>query len=52
MNKEKNIKTEDYEGIEETLAIYSVPGLVKAILEASNSPAEEYISHEEAWEDE
>lgn len=52
MNKEKIIESEDYDGIEETIAIYSVPGLVKAILEASNSPAEECISHEEAWEDE
>lgn len=39
----------DYEGMQETLAIYSVPGLVQSILEASNSPIEEYISHEEAW---
>lgn len=52
MNKEKTIESEDYEGMKETLAIYSVPGLVQSILEASNSPIEECISHEEAWKDE
>lgn len=40
---------EDYDGLQETLAIYSVPGLVQSILEASNSPSEEWVSHEEAW---
>jgi antitoxin YefM len=42
---------EDYEGLQETLAIYSVPGLAKSIIDASNAPAEEWISHEEFWKD-
>jgi prevent-host-death family protein len=40
---------EDYDGLQETLAIYSTPGLVERILEARNSPVEKYISHEEFW---
>lgn len=40
---------EDYDGLQETLAIYSVPGLAQSIIDASNSPAEEWVSHEEAW---
>ena len=43
------ISEEDYEGLQETLAIYSVPGLVESILEASKEPLSECISHEEAW---
>ena len=43
------ISEEDYEGLQETLAIYSVPGLVESILESSNEPLEECISHEEFW---
>ncbi|MGX6960795.1 MAG: type II toxin-antitoxin system Phd/YefM family antitoxin [Rickettsia endosymbiont of Pentastiridius leporinus] len=43
------ISEQDYEGLQETLAIYSVPGLVKSILEASKEPLEECISHEEFW---
>jgi antitoxin YefM len=43
------ISKEDYEGLLETLHIYSVPGLVDEILEASNSPPEDFISHEEFW---
>ena len=52
MNKEKIVEFYDYEGMKETLAIYAIPGLVQSILEASNSPIEECISHEEAWKDE
>ncbi|OZG31771.1 MULTISPECIES: type II toxin-antitoxin system Phd/YefM family antitoxin [Rickettsieae] len=43
------ISEEDYEGLQETLAIYSVPKLVESILESSNEPLEECISHEEFW---
>lgn len=45
------ISEADYEGLQETLAIYAVPGLVKQVLEASNSPSEEWISHEEFWKE-
>ena len=40
---------EDYDGLQETLAIYAVPGLVESILEAEKTPREEWISHEEFW---
>ena len=43
------LSKEDYEGLQETLYIYSVPGLVKNILEADKEPLEECLSHEEAW---
>jgi|JI6StandDraft_1071083.scaffolds.fasta_scaffold03936_4 antitoxin YefM len=42
------LSKEDYDGLQETLAIYSVPGLAKSILEASNSPKEEFVE----WTDE
>jgi antitoxin YefM len=45
------ISEEDYEGLQETLAIYSVPGLAKEILDASNSPSEEWISDTEFWKE-
>ena len=45
------ISEEDYEGLQEILAIYSVPGLVKEILDASNSPSEEWISDTEFWKE-
>ena len=43
------ISKEDYEGLQEALYIYSVPGLVESILEASKEPLEECLSHEEVW---
>lgn len=45
------LSKEDYESLEETLHIYSVPGWVERILEASKEPldSEEWISHEEFW---
>lgn len=43
------ISEKDYEGLQETLAIYSIPGLVESILEASKEPLEKFISHEEFW---
>ena len=33
--------------MEETLYLYSIPGMVESILEASNTPEDEWISHEE-----
>ncbi|WP_341791411.1 type II toxin-antitoxin system prevent-host-death family antitoxin [Rickettsia endosymbiont of Gonocerus acuteangulatus] len=43
------ISKEDYEGLQKTLAIYSVPGLVERILESSKEPLEDCITHEEFW---
>ena len=43
------ISKEDYKGLQETLYIYSVPGLVESILEASKESLEECLSHEEVW---
>ncbi|HJD67916.1 MAG TPA: type II toxin-antitoxin system Phd/YefM family antitoxin [Rickettsia endosymbiont of Bembidion lapponicum] len=43
------ISEEEYEGLQETLAIYSVPGLVEKILKASKEPLEDCITHEEFW---
>lgn len=42
------ISKEDYEGLQETLAIYAVPGLVESILEASKEPLSECVE----WTDE
>ena len=42
------ISKEDYEGLQESLYIYSVPGLVESILEASKEPLEECVE----WTDE
>ena len=44
------ISKEDYESMRETLYLQSIPGLAKSILDASNSPIEEYISDKEFWE--
>lgn len=43
------ISEQDYEELQETLYLYSKPGLVKRIIEAIKEPLEECISHEEAW---
>jgi len=43
------LSKEDYESMQETLYLHSIPGLVKSILDASNSPSDEYISHKEFW---
>jgi antitoxin YefM len=43
------LSEEEYDGLQETLYLYSVPHLVERILEASNEPLDECISHEEAW---
>jgi prevent-host-death family protein len=42
------LSKEDYDGLQETLAINSVPGLAQSILEASNAPAEDFVE----WTDE
>ena len=42
------ISKEDYEGLQENLYIYSVPGLVESILEASKESLEECVE----WTDE
>jgi len=42
------LSKEDYDGLQETLAINSVPGLSQSILEASNAPIEEFVE----WTDE
>ncbi len=38
-----------YAGMQETMYINSVLGWADRIIEASNSPLEECVSHEEAW---
>jgi len=37
------LSKEDYEGLQETLYLYSIPDLVESILEASKEPLEECI---------
>lgn len=43
------LSKEDYESMQETLYLHSVPGLVEKIISASKEPTEECASHEEAW---
>ena len=43
------IPREDYESMQKTLYLYSIPGLVEEILEASKEPLEECVSHKDAW---
>ena len=43
------ISKEDYESIQETLYLYSTPGLVNQIMEASNESLSECESHEIVW---
>jgi len=43
------LSKEDYESMQESLYLHSIPGLVEEILEASKEPVEECVSHEEAW---
>jgi len=40
---------DDYESMQETLYLHSIPGLVEKILEASVEPLEGGVSHEEVW---
>ena len=39
----------DYESMQETLYLHSIPGLVEKIIASSKEPIAECISHEEAW---
>lgn len=43
------ISENDYESMQETMYINSIPNLAASILEASKEPIEECVSHEEAW---
>jgi prevent-host-death family protein len=43
------LSKEDYESMQETLYLHSIPGLVEKIISASKEPIEGCISHEEAW---
>lgn len=40
---------EDYEAMQETLYLHSVPKLVDNILKASKESLSECVSHEDAW---
>ncbi len=42
------LSKEDYESMQETLYLHSIPGLVESILEASKEPLEECVE----WTDE
>ncbi len=39
----------DYESMQETMYINSIPGLTQAILKADQEEIEECITHEQAW---
>ncbi len=41
------ISEEDWRSIEETLYLSSIPGMLESIREASNTPKDEWASHEE-----
>lgn len=41
------ISEEDWRSIEETLYLSSIPGMKESLLEASNTPDDEWVSHEE-----
>jgi antitoxin YefM len=43
------LSREDYESMQETLYLKSIPSLAQSIIDASNSPTEEYISDKEFW---
>jgi prevent-host-death family protein len=43
------IAKKDYEAIQETLYLHSIPGLTDKILKASNEPLSECVTHEDAW---
>lgn len=43
------LSKEDYESMQETLYLHSIPGLVEEIISASEEPIEGCISHEKAW---
>lgn len=39
----------DYDSMQETIHLYSAPGLVDQILDAGQEPLDECIDHETAW---
>lgn len=41
------VSEEDWRSIQETLYLSSIPGMVDSILEAANTPDDEWVSHEE-----
>lgn len=43
------ISKEDYESMQETLYLLSIPGMRQSLEEASKEPLEECVTHEEAW---
>lgn len=43
------LSKEDYESMQETLYLHSVPDLVEKIIDASNEPVEDCIDHKDAW---
>lgn len=43
------IAKKDYEAMQESLYLHSIPGLSDEILKASSEPLSECVSHEEAW---
>lgn len=43
------ISKEDYESIQETLYLQSVPGLLEKLLDASKEPIEECLDHDDVW---
>ena len=43
------LSKEDYESMQETLCIKSVPNLVKKITDASQESLKECVKHQDAW---
>ena len=41
------VSEEDWDGLHETMYLLSIPGMRESLLEASNTPDEEMVSHEE-----
>ena len=43
------ISKEDYESMQETLYLHSIPTLIEKIIDADKEDIEKCISHEQAW---
>lgn len=41
------VSEDEWRSMEETLYLYSIPGMVESILEAKNTPEDEWVSEEE-----
>lgn len=41
------VSEEDWRSIQETLYLSSIPGMVESLREASSTPEDEWVSHEE-----